>query len=50
MSEAKPKASPKEREDCHIQLGELIRALQAVGLFEEFIETFDRITERLKEI
>jgi len=40
----------KQRKACHTHLGGLIRSLQSVGIYDEFLGALNQIAERLKQI
>ena len=42
--------SPKQREECESSLGRLIRNLEAVGIYNEFLSPLDQIAERIKQL
>jgi hypothetical protein len=46
----RPVVSAKDRKDCLAALGKLCRSLQAIGIYDEFIEPLSQITERLKSV
>lgn len=46
----KPTVSVKQRKDCLALLGKLCRALNVVGVYEEFITPLSQIQERLEQI
>lgn len=46
----KPTVSTKQRKDCLALHAKLCRALQAIGIYDEFITSLSQIAERLKKI